>query len=258
MKKSALLSALVLVSVSSLSFAGSLHSLGKAQVLDALQNTTITTISVITLNGKIVNNTFTGYLGKNGQMFGQLTNAPTNGDPQSDQGTWQVKPNGVTCVTWQHWNQGRPVCLYVYDAQNSLIFVNATTGKFESMVLNDNIKDGNQMQNAGQMQGTGQMQQGTGQMQNGMMPNSQMQSGQMQNGQMPNSQMQNGTMQNGQMPNDQMQNGTMQNGNGQMPNGQTPNSQMQNGTMQNGNGQMQNGQMQNNPNQQLPQLPSTY
>lgn len=193
MKKSALLSALVLVSVSSLSFAASLHSLSKDQVMNALQDKTITSIPVITLNGQIINNnTFTGYFGKNGQLSGQLTNAPTNGDPQSDQGTWQVKPNGVTCVTWQHWNQGKPVCIYLYDAKNSLIFINTISGNFESMVLKNTIQNGNQVQNAGQMQGPSQMQQGVGQMQGP----SQMQPGanqmrntdQMQNGTMPTSQ----------------------------------------------------------------------
>lgn len=143
MKKLALWSVILLFS-STLGFAATLKSLNKEQVTSVFQDKTITTIPLLTLNDKLVNNTITIYLAKDGKMNGQFATKPEN-DPQSDQGTWLVKTNGALCATWQHMNNQKPICVAVYKLNNSLVLVNADTNKFESMVLNENIKDGNQM-----------------------------------------------------------------------------------------------------------------
>ncbi len=144
MKKLALLSVVILFFVSPLGFAASMHSLNKEQVTNALQDKTMTTIPLLTLNGKLVNNTISMYFSKDSKLTGQFANKPDN-DPQSDQGTWTIKPNGVLCTTWQHLNKQKPICVFVYKLQNGLVFVNIETNKFESMALDENIKDGNQV-----------------------------------------------------------------------------------------------------------------
>ncbi len=139
MKKSiALLAGLLLVS--STGFAASLHSLNKNQITQLIANHTFTTISAVTLNGEIENNTFTGYWNKDGQMKGQFANKPDN-DPVQDQGKWMVKNDGSLCFTWDHWDNSKMNCVYAYETKNMVIFVN-TNGKFESAVLKDNIKSG--------------------------------------------------------------------------------------------------------------------
>lgn len=148
MKKSVILSAALVSLISAQSFAAPFHALNKEQVNKAFQNKTITTISAITMDGKLVNNTFTGYFNKD-QVNGQLANQPENSAPQNDQGTWLVKNNGALCVTWQHWNQQKPICINIYELKNAYVFINADTGNFESMVPKNNIQDGNQLSSSG-------------------------------------------------------------------------------------------------------------
>jgi len=144
MKKSILLLIAALLSFSTLSFGASLQSLSKQQVLNTLQDKTMTTIHLITMNKQLVDNALTIYFDKQGQVSGQLVNKPDN-NPQTDQGTWLVKSNGTLCVTWQSWNQNKPICVYVYKLNNSIAFINLDTNNFESLVLNDEIKTGNQL-----------------------------------------------------------------------------------------------------------------
>ena len=144
MKKSAFLIAPLLLSICTLSFAASLQSLNKQQVTKLLQDKTMTTVPLVTLNKQLVSNTLSVYLDKQGKLNGQFANKPDN-DPQTDQGKWTVKSNGVLCATWDHWNQSNPICVFVYKTSNSVIFINQQSNKFESMALEDNIKDGNQI-----------------------------------------------------------------------------------------------------------------
>lgn len=143
MKKSLLLLAATL-SVSSLALAGSLQSLNKSQVTNEFQDKTITTISLVTINDKLEQNAFTGYFNKNGQLNGQFANKPEN-DPQNDQGKWTVKTDGTLCATWDHWNKGNPICVSVYKLKNGYLFVNQGNKKIETVILDENIKSGNQL-----------------------------------------------------------------------------------------------------------------
>ena len=144
MKKSYLLSAVVLLSLSTATFGATLKSLNKAEATKELEGNTITTVALATINDNLVTNAFTGYFGKDGKMQGQFANAPEN-QPQKDQGTWTVKADGTTCSNWDQWNNKQPVCFSVYKLSNGLLFINSENKKFLSLVLQENIKPGNQM-----------------------------------------------------------------------------------------------------------------
>jgi hypothetical protein len=140
MKKLALLASATLL-VSTFSFAQTLHSLDKDQVTKALQGNTIKTIPLVTLNNKLIENSMTGYFDQDGKIHGQLSNKPA-GEPQADEGNWQVQADGTLCATWQHWNNKQPICVTVYKLTNGLLLVNKESEKFESLILQDSIKSG--------------------------------------------------------------------------------------------------------------------
>lgn len=127
----------------SFSYAASMQSMNKNQVMKVLEDKTITTVPLVTLHDNLTPNTVTVYFGKKGELVGQFVNKPEN-DPQSDEGTWQVKADGKVCVSWKVWTKNNPVCVYTYKLANSLVFIN-TANKFESMVLSNNIQSGNQI-----------------------------------------------------------------------------------------------------------------
>lgn len=134
----------ILTSVSSIGFAApNLTPMNKAQATNALTDKTITTISAITLDGKIISDSFTGYLGKDGKVSGKMATKPADG-PQTDEGKWMIKANGMVCITWDHWNSAKEKCVNLYKLKNALLIMNANLG-FESLVLDDGIKSGNQM-----------------------------------------------------------------------------------------------------------------
>jgi len=134
----------ILLSMSSLACAASMQSLDKSQVTKAMEDKTITTISLTTLNDQMMNNAFTGYFNKNGQIQGKFATKPDN-DPQTDDGKWEVKSDGTLCVTWQHWQQSKPICVSLYHLKNGYVFVNNSTKKIETIVLDSDVKTGNQM-----------------------------------------------------------------------------------------------------------------
>lgn len=128
----------------SLCFAGNnMTQMSKDEVTNALADKTITTISAATLSGKVVNNTFTGYFSKDGKAMGSFGTKPEN-DPQTDTGTWKVNSDGMFCFKWDHWDSGKEKCVAIYKLSNGLLVINSDNG-FESMILSDQIKSGNQM-----------------------------------------------------------------------------------------------------------------
>lgn len=142
MKKTLVLST-ILISCCSFSYAASLSSMNKDQVVQALQDQTLTTIPLATLEDQLITNSATIYFDKQNQISGKFAHKPTN-DPQSDKGTWEVKDDGSLCITWQHWFKSQPFCDYVYDANNSLLFMKGDN-TFASLVLKKNIKAGNHL-----------------------------------------------------------------------------------------------------------------
>jgi len=143
MKKQLVLS-IALFSLSSLSLATSLSSLNSTQAKNALSDKTITTVSEVTLNGNLVENSFTGYFNKDGTMTGKFANALSDGTPQTDKGTWKVGTNGQFCITWQTWDHGQQRCVTFYKLNNALLVI-GPGNKFETLILDNNIQNGNQM-----------------------------------------------------------------------------------------------------------------
>jgi hypothetical protein len=140
MKK--LLIATALLSLSTMSFGTALHSMNKTQVMSFLGNKTITTVPLTTLNSTLIRNSFTGFFNQNGTMSGQFERNPGNGGPKKDRGHWMVKSDGLTCITWQHWDKGQEKCMTMYQLSNSLLVV-GPSHNFETMILNNNVKSGN-------------------------------------------------------------------------------------------------------------------
>lgn len=143
MKKIKLAAVIALCSMSTVSFAATLHSMDKNHVMKAFEDKTMTTIQTITMNQALVPNTISVYLAKDGSLSGKLANKPDN-DPQTDAGKWVVKSDGKLCATWQHWNQGKETCVMAYNMKNGVLFIN-TNNSFETFVLADSIKSGNQI-----------------------------------------------------------------------------------------------------------------
>ena len=132
-----------LVLTSSLCFSASITSLNPSETKDVFNDKTITTIDAAALNGKILPNRFTGYFAPDGKMNGAFATAPV-GAPQNDKGTWKINSDGLFCVTWEHWFSGKEGCLSLYKLNNGILIIN-TENNFESLVLNAEIKQSNQM-----------------------------------------------------------------------------------------------------------------
>jgi hypothetical protein len=144
MKKIIMMSALACAAISTAGFCSSMSSLSKSQVTSTMNDKTISSAPVITMDNELVSNTFTGYFGKDGKLNGQLANKPDNG-PQTDTGTWKVNANGTLCATWDHWNSSKPICVSVYKVSNGYLLVNSQNQKFETLLLNNDMKSGNQL-----------------------------------------------------------------------------------------------------------------
>jgi len=142
MKK--LLLSLVLLSLSSVSLAASLSSMNSMELKNAISDKTITSVSKVTLNGKLIDDSFIGYFNKDGTSKGKLANPPADGGPQTDQGTWKIQANGQLCVTWQKWDNAQPRCVMFYKLNNSLLVI-GPNNVFETLFLDSNIQDGNQI-----------------------------------------------------------------------------------------------------------------
>lgn len=135
--------AVALISFSSLASAATLTSLNSTQAKNVISDKTITTVSTVTLDGKLVDNTFTGYFNKDGTMQGSFATKPDNG-PQTDQGKWRVMANGDFCFTWQNWDNNKERCVTFYKLNNALLVIN-NGNKFETLILDNNIQPGNKL-----------------------------------------------------------------------------------------------------------------
>jgi hypothetical protein len=141
MKRSPFAYAALMLSVSSITFASSIASMNKSEVMNAISDKTMTTISAATLNGKVIPDSFTGYFGKDGKMNGGFATKPEDAS-QNDKGTWMVKDNGEVCVKWEQWFDGKEQCVYFYKLKNALLIINTDKG-FESLILDEDLKPGN-------------------------------------------------------------------------------------------------------------------
>lgn len=145
MKKISIILLAAVFTICSFAFAATnFKPMTKAEATQAFNDKTITTISWANLNGKLVQNSFTGYFGPDGKAMGHFANQPENNVPQDDQGTWLVKSDGTVCATWQHWFNGKELCVHIYNAKNSLVLI-GVDGSLNTLIMSDQIQSGNQM-----------------------------------------------------------------------------------------------------------------
>lgn len=140
MKTSAKVLLAALLTTSSVSFAMSLDSATQDQVKQMYVNKTFKSISTAQLNGKTVDNMFTGYLDDKGNMWGKFAHKPTNA-PQTDQGTYMVKDDGALCITWQHWMDAKQFCIYTYETDNAYLIV-GDNKVFHTAIMKNTFQDG--------------------------------------------------------------------------------------------------------------------
>lgn len=145
MKKMSIAFFAILLAVCSIAYAANnFRHMTKEEVMQALNDKTITTIPLARLNDKLVTNSFTGYFGPNGQSMGKFANQPDNNIQQGSTGTWNVKNDGSVCITWKNWSNDQENCVYLYNAKNSLV-ITSLDGTFQTLILNDQIQSGNQL-----------------------------------------------------------------------------------------------------------------
>ena len=110
-------SILVLLFLFTSSFASSIDTMNKYEAMNALSDKTITTLSVSTLNGKLIANKFTGYFGKKGELVGFFARKP-DGALKYDKGGWALNSDGKVCLRWKQWFDGKEHCVFLYKLSN--------------------------------------------------------------------------------------------------------------------------------------------
>ena len=131
----------VLSATSSLSFGATLNSISQDQFKQAFVDKTYTSIS--TAYGKETDNSVTVYMDENGKIQGKFTHKPANA-PQTDQGVYSIKDDGLVCITWQHWFKGKEECVYAYNTQNAYIMVD-NNNIFHLVFMKSAIESGNHL-----------------------------------------------------------------------------------------------------------------
>ena len=138
MKKTAIALGAALIAVSSLGFAATLNSLDKDQVKQAFVNKTYTSIGITHLNDQSIHDIFVGSMDDMGKIHGKFSHAPPQG-PQSDEGVYTIKDDGQICITWQHWQQNKEFCVYVYGTNNAYVLVDVNN-TFHTVFLKTDVK----------------------------------------------------------------------------------------------------------------------
>jgi hypothetical protein len=124
MKKQLVIFAALIVT-NSLSLGATLSSINQDQFIKSFVGKTFsakTSISTTQLNGKEIDNSVTVYMDNKGTIQGKYTHKPAHA-PQTDQGVYSIKDDGMICMTWQHWFNGKEECVYAYDTQNAYVMV---------------------------------------------------------------------------------------------------------------------------------------
>lgn len=128
----------------SCSFSSTLTSMTNVEARNAIEDKTISTASMATLNGRVIQNTFTGFFKNDGTITGAFEKKPINA-PQVDQGTWNTRGAGMVCIKWDHWNNNVETCVTLYKLNNAILTV-GPNGEFNSLVFDGDVKSGDQLQ----------------------------------------------------------------------------------------------------------------
>ena len=130
-----------LVITSSLSFGATLNSINQDQCKQAFVGKTFTSVSTAQPNGK--NNSVIVYMDDKGKIQGKFADKPANA-PQTDQGIYSIKEDGLICITWQHWFKGKEEHVYAYNTQNDYIMVD-NNNIFHLVIMKSAIEPGNHL-----------------------------------------------------------------------------------------------------------------
>lgn len=129
--------------LSSYSYSDSITSLDKTQLQAAVINKTFSSIAIDNLNGKTINNTFSMYMDKHGNILGKMSVKPAN-LPQYDQGTYTIDQDGTFYITWQHWDERKKICGHLFETKNAYISIDCDN-VFHTVFMKDDISLGNKI-----------------------------------------------------------------------------------------------------------------
>lgn len=141
MKKLAAIAVFIAALTSPLVYAATLHSLNGSQFKEAFIGKTFTSIATDNLNGRTIDNTFSMFMDKHGNIFGKMSHKPDN-QPQIDKGTYIVEADGTIYITWQHWDGAKAVCGRVFNTENAYISVDCSN-VFHTAFMKEAVKPGN-------------------------------------------------------------------------------------------------------------------
>lgn len=144
MNKIKLIAGFFLLVLSFTCFSATLNSLTKKEFLADFVGKTMVTVPLATMNNKLIDDSFSGYFNKNGEVVGKFAKALKNKEPQKDKGKWEVKDDGSFCIKWQHWFKDKEICMVVYELDNGYLFINAEKNKLGSFATKP-LLDGNQV-----------------------------------------------------------------------------------------------------------------
>lgn len=128
-----------LVTTSSLSFGATLNSINQDQFKQAFVGKTFTSVST----AQQKNNSVIVYMDNTGKIQGKFMDKPANA-PQTDQGVYSIKNDGLVCITWQHWFDGKEECIYAYDTQNVYIMID-NNNAFHFVIMKSALEPGNHL-----------------------------------------------------------------------------------------------------------------
>ena len=144
MKKLAIVIVLtILLATSVLCVGATLQSMNKVEFEKAFVNRTLTSIPTDNLNGRTIDNTFSMYLDKQGNIWGKMSQKPAN-EPQTDKGVYSINDNGTFYITWQHWDGAKKLCGHIFNTDNAYISVDCNK-VFHTIFMKDASRPGNHL-----------------------------------------------------------------------------------------------------------------
>lgn len=132
---------LLSLGVTTIGCANTLSSLSRTELQQVVVNNTLTSVAIDNLNGKTINNTFAMYMDEQGKIYGKMSIKPA-GEPQFDEGTYQVNDDGTFYITWKHWDEQKRICGRLFATANAYISIDCDN-VFHTVFMADKIQSGN-------------------------------------------------------------------------------------------------------------------
>lgn len=142
-KLTALITFTGFIATSTWSFGSTLNSMNKTQLEQAFINKTLTSIPTDNLNGRTINNTDSVFLDAQGNIQSKMAHKPANA-PQADKGVYSIEDNGTLHITWQHWDDAKPLCFHIFNTKNAYIAIDCAD-VFHSAFMKAAVQSGNHL-----------------------------------------------------------------------------------------------------------------